>query len=69
MLFRSLQMPYAPIPNPEIGKGPLYAIEQFNLTITFLCFLIVAGMVFAVGHHSHNQISQRMKEHEPDSVL
>ncbi|MBT3217002.1 MAG: poly-gamma-glutamate system protein [Candidatus Marinimicrobia bacterium] len=64
-----LQMPYAPIPNPEIGKGPLYAIEQFNLTITFLCFLIVAGMVFAVGHHSHNQISQRMKEHEPDSVL
>lgn len=68
-LIEMLNMPYAPIPIPEIGKGQLYAEVHFNMTVTALCFLIVAGMVFAVGRHSHNQINERMKEHEPDSVL
>ena len=68
-LTEMLQMPFAPIPIPEIGKGPLYAVEHFNMTVTALCFILVAGMVFAVGRHSHNQINERMKEHEPDSVL
>jgi hypothetical protein len=68
-LTEMLQMPFAPIPIPEIGKGSLYAVEHFNMTITTLCFVLVAGMVFGVGRHSHNQINERMKEHEPDSVL
>lgn len=62
-------MPYAPIPIPEIGKGQLYAKERFNLVVTTLCLLLVGGMVFGVGWHSHQQINQRMLEHEPDSVL
>jgi len=68
-LTEKLGMPFAPIPFPEIGKGSLYAIEKYNLRITFLCLLVVAGMVFGVGWKSHQQIKQRIMEHEPDSVL
>lgn len=68
-LTNMLKMPYAPIPIPEIGKGPLYAVERYNLVVTAACLLIVSGMVFGVGFRSHNQIKRRMLEHEPDSVL
>jgi poly-gamma-glutamate system protein len=68
-LTENLGMPFAPIPIPEIGLGSVYAIHKYNLTVTFLCLLVVAGMVFGVGWKSHKQIKQRMMEHEPDSVL
>ena len=68
-LTENLGMPFAPIPIPEIGQGSLYAIQKYNLTVTFICLLVVAGMVFGVGWKSHQQIKQRMMEHEPDSVL
>ena len=68
-LTESLGMPFAPIPIPEIGSGSLYAIQKYNLNVTFICLLIVAVMVFGVGWKSHQQIKQRMMEHEPDSVL
>ncbi len=68
-LTENLGMPFAPIPLPEVGKGSLYALEKFNLKVTFLCLWVVAGMVFGVGWRSHKQIKQRMLEHEPDSVL
>jgi poly-gamma-glutamate system protein len=68
-LTEALGIPFAPIPYPTIGKGPLYALEKFNLKVTALCLLVVAGMVFGVGYRSHRQIRQRMLEHEPDSLL
>lgn len=68
-LTENLGMPFAPIPLPEVGKGSLYALERYNLKVTSLCLLAVAGMVFSVGWKSHKQIKQRMMEHEPDSVL
>ncbi len=68
-LTENLGMPFAPIPLPEIGLGSLYAIHKYNLNITFICLLIIAGMVIGVGWKSHQQIKQRMMEHEPDSVL
>jgi len=45
-LTENLSMPFAPIPIPHIGKGSLYAIQKYNLTVTFLCLFVVAGMVF-----------------------
>ena len=68
-LTEELGMAFAPIPLPEIGKGSLYAVEKYNLTVTMLSFLLVSGMVFAVGWRSHQQIKQRMIGHEPDSVI
>ena len=68
-LTESLGMPFAPIPIPDIGLGSLYAIQKYNLNVTFMCLLVVAVMVFGVGWKSHQQIKQRMMEHEPDSVL
>ena len=68
-LTEELGMPFAPIPLPRIGHGSLFAFQKYNVTVTFLSLLIVAGMVFGVGWKSHQQIKQRMMEHEPDSVL
>jgi len=68
-LTEELGMAFAPIPLPEIGKGSLYAVEKYNLTVTMLSFLLVSGMVFGVGWRSHQQIKQRMMDHEPDSVI
>ena len=68
-LTEELGMAFAPIPLPDIGKGSLYAVEKYNLTVTMLSFLLVSGMVFAVGWRSHQQIKQRMIGHEPDSVI
>jgi hypothetical protein len=68
-LTEELGMPFAPIPLPEIGLGSLYAIHKYNLNVTFICLLIIAGMVIGVGWKSNYQIKQRMMEHEPDSVL
>lgn len=68
-LTEKLKMPFAPIPLPKIGEGRLYSRQRYNLWITTLCFVIVAGMVFAVGMRSHKQIKGRMEENEPDSVL
>ena len=68
-LTEELGMAFAPIPLPEIGKGSLYAVEKYSLTVTMLSFLLVSGMVFGVGWRSHQQIKQRMMDHEPDSVI
>ena len=68
-LTEELGMPFAPIPLPEIGLGSLYAIHKYILIVTFICLLIIAGMVIGVGWKSNYQIKQRKMEHEPDSVL
>ena len=68
-LTEELAMAFAPIPLPDIGKGSLYAIEKYNLTVTMLSFLLVSGMVFSVGWRSNQQINRRMMDHEPDSVI
>ena len=68
-LTEELGMDFAPIPLPDIGKGSLYAIEKYNLTVTMLSFLLVSGMIFGIGWRSHQQIKQRMMFHEPDSVI
>ncbi len=68
-LTEQLKIPFAPIPWPEIGEGQLYSVKRYNMIVSVLCFLIVAGMTSGVGYLSHKQIKGRMNEHEPDSVL
>ncbi|MBL7013314.1 MAG: poly-gamma-glutamate system protein [Candidatus Marinimicrobia bacterium] len=68
-LTESLNLPFAPIPLPEIGSGKLYADETYNLIITFIAFLIIAGAVVGVGIHSKKKIKEHLLQHEPDSLL
>ncbi len=68
-LTRQVGMPFAQIPIPEIGVGELYAEIRYNIWVTAISFIIVAGSVIFVGYRSHQQIKARMREHEPDSVL
>lgn len=68
-LTESLNLPFAPIPLPEIGSGKLYADETYNLIITFIAFLTIAGAVVGVGIHSKKKIKEHLLQHEPDSLL
>ena len=62
-------MKYAPIPLPEIGIGPLYAIEKFDLKITILSLLIVLLSVVFAGWKSKQQIKELMTNHDPESII
>ena len=68
-LTEQFNMPFAPIPIPEIGSGGLYAKERYNLTIAGICLMLVAGSVFAIGLDSKQKINEHLKQHEPDSIL
>ena len=68
-LTEILNMPFAPIPIPEIGVGGLYAEEKYNIFISTLCLVIISGLVFAVGYHSKQKIKEHLVDHEPDSLL
>jgi poly-gamma-glutamate system protein len=68
-LTELLNMPFAPIPIPEIGVGGLYAEEKYNIFIATVCLVIISGLVFAVGYHSKQKIKEHLVDHEPDSLL
>ena len=68
-LTEILNMPFAPIPIPEIGVGGLYAEEKYNIFIAIVCLVIISGLVFAVGYHSKQKIKEHLVDHEPDSLL
>ena len=68
-LIGQFNMPFAPIPIPEIGMGSLYAEERYNLFVAAVCLLIVCGSVFGVGLNSKRKIKEHLIQHEPDSLL
>ena len=68
-LIGQFNMPFAPIPIPEIGTGSLYAVERYNLFVAAICLLIVSGSVLGVGLHSKRKIKEHLIQHEPDSLL
>ena len=68
-IIENYNLPFAPIPHPKIGEGVLYAKERYNLTIVFLCFLILTGSVAFIGYKSKKQIREHLTKYEPDSLL
>ena len=68
-LTEQLGMPFAPIPIPDIGLGPLYAIEKYNTIIALICLILICGSVFIVGYQSKKEIKEHLVNHEPDSLL
>ncbi len=68
-IIENYNLPFAPIPHPKIGEGVLYAKERYNLTIVFLCLLILTGSVAFIGYKSKKQIREHLTKYEPDSLL
>ena len=68
-LTEKMNMPFAPIPIPEIGVGVLYAEKKYNIFIAAVCLAIISGLVFGVGYHSKQKIKEHLVDHEPDSLL
>ncbi|NQU68292.1 MAG: poly-gamma-glutamate system protein [Candidatus Marinimicrobia bacterium] len=66
---RDYQIPWAPIPTPTIGEGPLYSEQRYNFWVTLVCLFSAIGSVIGVGIYSHKQIKERMATYEPDSIL
>ena len=68
-LIEQFNMPFAPIPIPDIGTGSLYADERYNLIVAAICLFVVGGCVFMVGLQSKTKIKEHLIQHEPDSLL
>ena len=68
-LTEQLGMPFAPIPIPNIGLGPLYVIKKYNTIIALICLILICGSVFIVGYQSKKEIKEHLVNHEPDSLL
>ena len=68
-LTEKLGMPFAPIPIPEIGMGPLYAVEKYNVLVALVCLIVLCSSVFVVGYQSKKEIKEHLINHEPDSLL
>ena len=68
-LTEQFNMPFAPIPIPEIGVGNLYAEERYNIWVAAICLFVVGGGVFTVGYQSKKKITEHLMQHEPDSLL
>ena len=68
-LTEQFNMPFAPIPIPEIGVGNLYAQERYNVWVAAICLFVVGGSVFTVGYQSNKKIKEHLMQHEPDSLL
>ena len=68
-IIENYNLPFAPIPNPKIGMGSLYAEERYNLIMVLICLIIISGSVFYIGYQSKKQIKQHLVKYEPDSLL
>ena len=68
-LIEMYNLPFAPIPIPEIGAGNLYAQEKYNLWVAAACLFLIGGSVIAVGYQSKRKIKEHLINHEPDSLL
>ncbi len=68
-ITEQFNIPFAPIPTPEIGLGSLYAKERYSLLIAVLCLMIVSGNVLTIGLQSKKNIKKHLMQHEPDSLL
>ncbi len=68
-IAREYQLPWAPIPTPEIGEGILYHKLMYNFWVTLICLIFAAGSVIAIGIYSHKQIKERTATYEPESIL
>ena len=68
-ITEQFNIPFAPIPTPEIGLGSLYAKERYSLLIAVLCLMIVSGSVLTIGLQSKKNIKKHLMQHEPDSLL
>ena len=68
-ITEQFNIPFAPIPTPEIGAGSLYVKERYSLLIAALCLMIVSGSVLTIGLQSKKNIKKHLMQHEPDSLL
>ena len=60
---------FAPVPFPPIGKGKLFEVYAYNITVTLTALCIALGSLVGVAIHSHNQIAHQRDSYEPESIL
>ena len=50
----------------DIGKGNLYKVASYNLTIVWIALIISLSLIIYIGTISYKQINSRMKDYNPN---
>ena len=50
----------------DIGKGNLYKVASYNLTIVWIALIISLSLIIYIGTISYQQINSRMKDYNPN---
>ncbi len=68
-LFKQFNYPYAAVPSPPPGVGPLFAEERYNLTAVSLGLAFILTMVVGVALYSRYHIRLSYRPEEIDGYL
>ncbi len=58
----NLKFPIAPVPLPKPGKGSMFEIEKYNVTMAAIAFIILVLLILIVIFFDHKEL--RLKEEE-----
>tara|TARA_B100002052_G_scaffold299110_1_gene335363 strand:+ start:2076 stop:3725 length:1650 start_codon:yes stop_codon:yes gene_type:complete len=50
----------------DIGKGNLYKVTSYNMTIVWIALIISLSLIIYIGTISYKQINSRMKDYNPN---
>ena len=50
----------------DIGKGNLYKVASYNMTIVWIALIISLSLIIYIGTISYQQINSRMKDYNPN---
>lgn len=67
-LAAKYNIPFPPIPQPELGKGQVFAQLTFDRKVSFIALFLSLGSLTVVGVRSHRQIKEAL-EYDPDASL
>ena len=53
----------------ELGEGPIYLVQKYNLIYASIALFITLTLLIVVSIITHRQIKVRMSTHDPESLL
>ena len=53
----------------ELGEGPIYLVQKYNLLYTGIALFITLTLLIGISIITHHQIKVRMSTHDPESLL
>jgi hypothetical protein len=67
-LTSKYDLPFSPIPTPNIGDGQIFSRHTFNQVNSFIALILSLGSLIIVGMKSHRKIKEAV-EYDPEVLL